>query len=144
MIRAARPADTDEIVATWLAASEESHRFVDPDFWRSRADAMRDIYLPAAETYVAIVSDRVVGFASLVGDELAALFVSPESQGGGIGTALLDHVKSIRSQLTLAVYVENDRARSFYVRNGFRHVNDRIDPETGRPESVMVWEHAIG
>jgi putative acetyltransferase len=86
----------------------------------------------------------VVGFASLVGDDLAALFVEPGSQCEGIGAALLEHVKAIRARLSLSVYVENDRAAAFYGRHGFERIAEKIEPETGRPETVMVWEGNAG
>lgn len=139
-IRPATPDDTDALVAIWLAASRESHSFVPYDVWLSHADAMRDVYLPAAQTFVAVDSDgRVIGFMSLVGDELAALFVEPSSQGRGIGTALLGHAQQVRSILTLGVYAANARAIAFYRGHGFDLLNERIDEKTGQPEMRMRW-----
>ncbi len=43
---------------------------------------MRDRYLPLAEVRVAVWPD-VAGFAAVVEDHLAALFVAPERQGRG-------------------------------------------------------------
>lgn len=136
--------DADAIVAVWLAASEEAHRFVEPGFWRSRADDLRHTYLPAAETYVAETDGRVVGFASLVGDDLAALFVDPRGQCRGVGSALIEHVQTCRSRLSLAVYSDNHRARAFYERHGFRPVQERTDEVTGQPETAMTWERDAG
>lgn len=140
-IRPAAPVDTDALVAIWLASSRESHSFVPYEVWLSHADDMRDVYLPSSESYVATDPDgTVVGFMSLVDDEVAALFVEPSRQGSGIGRALLERAQSTRETLTLGVYAANDRAVSFYLDNGFRPKAERTDEKTGQLEVRMRWD----
>ena len=70
---------------------------------------------------------RVVGFACLVGEgEEAALFVAPERQCEGIGTALPDE--------------ENAHARAFYRRGGFEEIGSREDELTGSREYWTEWK----
>lgn len=78
----------------------------------------------------------------LVGEgELAALFVAPERQCEGIGTALLDWVKKhSKGMLTVGVYEENARARAFYRRGGFEEIGSREDELTGSREYRMEWK----
>lgn len=143
MIRASTPDDTVAIVDVWLAASRESHDFVPYDVWLSHADAMREVYLPSSETYVATDSaGSVIGFVSLAGNELAALFVEPSHQGCGIGRSLLLHAQAKREILTLSVYVNNARAVAFYRSHGFRPQEERIDQRTGQRETCMRWDAA--
>ncbi len=49
MIRPFRPDDLEPVLAIWLAASLRAHDFIAPEFWASKLDDMRDIYLPAAQ-----------------------------------------------------------------------------------------------
>ena len=98
--------DETEVLNIWLKASEQAHSFAGVGFWCGLVEDMRQVYLPRARTWVCRDGGRVVGFACLVGEgELAALFVAPERQCEGIGTALLDWVKKhSKGMLTVGVY----------------------------------------
>lgn len=54
-----------------------------------------------------------------------------------MGRQLLDHVKTSRGQLRLQVYRKNLRAAAFYRREGFRVLEEGVDPETG--EADFLW-----
>ena len=86
--------DEEAVLNIWLKASEQAHAFAGVGFWCGLVEDMRQVYLPKARTWICRDGDRVMGFACLVGEgELAALFVDPERQCEGIGTALLNWVK---------------------------------------------------
>ncbi len=78
MIRPYHPTDSDAVLDLWLKASILAHDFVPESFWREQLPAMRELYLPQAETLVLEEKGQVLGFASLHEQRLAALFVSPE------------------------------------------------------------------
>ncbi|WP_027896741.1 N-acetyltransferase [Zestomonas thermotolerans] len=139
MIRPYLPTDGDAVLDIWLKASIQAHDFVPASFWRERLPAMREHYLPQAETLVLEENGRVVGFASLHGQRLAALFVSPEAQARGLGRLLLDAAKRRRASLELSVYRTNARALAFYRAGGFVTVDETCDPHTGQPELTMRW-----
>ena len=50
---------------------------------------VRDVLLPNNEVWVAVTGGRVIGFAGLGEDVLRHLWVEPEAQNRGVGTALL-------------------------------------------------------
>lgn len=137
-----RTGDETEVLNIWLKASEQAHAFAGVGFWCGLVEDMRQVYLPRAQTWVCRDGDKVAGFACLVGEaELAALFVDPERQCEGIGTALLnwakDHSKGL---LTVGVYEENPRARQFYRRSGFEEIGSREDGLTGSREYRLEWK----
>ncbi len=107
MIREYSAADTETVLNIWLTASIEAHNFMAPEFWESQVGNMRDIYLPASQTYVFQVDGEVRGFYSLYEGILAAIFVCPELQGSGIGKQLMQHAKLECPNLSLNVYKEN-------------------------------------
>lgn len=139
MIRDFRNADLESVLDIWLRASIQAHNFIAPEFWRAQLDAMREIYLPGAMSRVFEVNGVVVGFCSVYGDSVAALFVLPEHQGAGIGTQLLTDAKTFKSVLELTVYSSNAPSIRFYENQGFETLNERLDEHTGHLEMVMRW-----
>jgi 1-acyl-sn-glycerol-3-phosphate acyltransferase len=85
----------------------------------------RNVVLREREVWVAESGGRVVGFAALSDDHLDHLYVLPEAQGLGVGTALLDRAKERRPHgFQLWVFQQNQGARRFYERHGFELVRE--------------------
>ncbi|QDC95498.1 N-acetyltransferase [Vibrio furnissii] len=137
MIRKYNENDMNSVLDIWLNASVKAHAFISPEFWESQVENMRNIYIPASETYVYEVESKVVGFYALYENSLAAIFVSPELQGKGIGKQLLSHAKTQRAELSLAVYKENQASYQFYLSQGFKVLSEQLDEHTGHPEYTM-------
>ncbi|WP_061030809.1 N-acetyltransferase [Vibrio splendidus] len=137
MIREYRPADIETVLDIWLTASIKAHDFVAPEFWESQVGNMRDIYIPASITYVYQVDGEVCGFYSLYEGILAAIFVSPQHQGCGVGKQLIQHAKLEYPNLSLNVYKENQATIEFYLSQGFSIVSEQTDEHTGHQEYTM-------
>lgn len=140
MIRTFEPRDMDRLLEIWLSASIKAHDFIDASFWQANIESMRDVYIPASETFVIEDSSGVLGFYSLLDNQLAALFVDPAHQGNGFGKQLLDHAKCLRNELSLAVYKENTPSVGFYTSQGFKRVKEQIDEQTGHAEFLMCYQ----
>lgn len=140
MIRPYHANDANAVLDIWLAASIQAHAFIAESFWRDQLGAMRDIYLPQAETLVLEEEGQILGFASLHEQRLAALFIAPSAQGQGLGKRLLDQAKRQRNVLELSVYSANIQACAFYQACGFALVAEQNDPHSGHPERVMRWQ----
>lgn len=139
MIRKYRKTDLEEMVNIWYDASVRAHSFVPSSFWASEKKAMREEYLPLAENFVFEEDGKVTGFISLVGEKVCAIFVAPEKQGKGVGSALVKHVMVLRGRLNLKVYRENKNALEFYEKCGFTAAGDEIDEITGCTQIHMEW-----
>ncbi|HCN63584.1 MAG TPA: N-acetyltransferase [Pseudomonas sp.] len=139
MIRRFEPRDMDRLLEIWLSASIKAHNFIDASFWQANIESMRDVYIPASETFVIADSSGVLGFYSLLDNQLAALFVNPAHQGKGFGKQLLDHAKCLRKALSLEVYKENTSSVGFYTSQGFKRVKEQIDEQTGHAEFLMCY-----
>jgi putative acetyltransferase len=99
-------------------------------FERERQD-VAEKFLPVAETYVFERAGSVVGFISLLGNEVGGLFVLPRYHGQGIGRALMDWARGSRDHLELEVFEDNAIGRTFYDAYGFDTVGERLDEATG-------------
>lgn len=137
MIRKYEESDIEAILNLWLQASIKAHNFVDRDFWESEIENMRNVYIPESENYVFEKHSQVIGFYSLHENTLAAIFVLPTHQRHGVGTALINHAKTKRTQLDLTVYKENQAGCNFYLSHGFSVVREQVDPHTGHLEYSM-------
>ena len=139
MIRAAQPDDHEAITELWLLASLQAHDFIAAGCWWRQQAALRARYLPVADIWVYERSQEVHGFVALVDDYLAALFVRPDCQQQGIGTALLDIAKRQRGQLAVQVYCENDIAMNFYLKQGFTVLKEGTEAVSGQPELYLRY-----
>jgi putative acetyltransferase len=91
---------------------------------------LRKVYLPATETWVYEMDDDVVGFISMLNNEIGGLFVLPHFQGKGIGSALADFVASKFSVLEVEVFDKNFIGSAFYDKYGFKVVKNYFHNES--------------
>ncbi len=139
-IRPSKPSDIDRILVVWEDASRAGHPFLTDDFLSAEREKVRDVYMPAADTWVCDMDDQVLGFVSLIGHEVGALFVHPSRHRQGIGRALLETVNDLHPNLEVDVFKENAMARAFYHRCGFVLRSERTDAETGRMMLRLRYE----
>ena len=139
MIRACQQTDIDQVVSIWLDASIKAHNFIEKEFWESKVIDMREIYLPGSEIFVFEEDGMIKGFVALCGETLAAIFVSPNEQGKGIGKQLVDKSKEVSKNLNLTVYKENRDSIEFYKKCGFKVIKEQTDVHTGHVEILMAF-----
>ncbi|MGG5506509.1 MULTISPECIES: N-acetyltransferase [unclassified Myroides] len=140
MIRLFRAADSKEVVELWYEASVIAHDFIEPNYWQEKKEDMAQIYIPNSETYVYEKEKHILGFVSLIGNYIAAIFVAPEQQGKGIGKELMQFVKQRKSTLELGVYAKNTNSIAFYKKQGFVVVEEKLEEATGEREVVMEYK----
>ena len=98
--------------------------------------------VPAHEVWVAEEGERIRGFAAISGDVLGHLYVRPEDQSRGVGTALLEVVRRERpTGFAFWVFQRNDGARRFYERHGcvLVELTDGSGNEEKEPDALYEW-----
>ena len=138
MIRKYRDEDADAVVAAWRAASELAHPFLTTQFLDAEADAVRNVYLAFAETWVTEVGGTVVGFIAIVENDVGGLFLDPRYHGRGLGRELMDKAVSERGSLNVEVFRENAVGR-FYDAYGFRGADEFIHEGSGQVTIRMAF-----
>ncbi len=136
-IRPYEASDTDRLLAIWQAASLKGHPFFSADQIAQQRRQVAEIYLPKAETWVAVRSGGAVGFIGLIDGFIGGLFVDPSAHGQGIGRLLVDHAMKLRGALSLEVYALNTGALAFYRRLGFEEVDRRPFDDNGLPLELV-------
>lgn len=134
MIRPYSDDDLGDLLEAWYQASLVAHSFLSDQFLANERREIAERWLPIAETRVYEHQGKVVGFISMLGNEVGAIFVHPLHQRHGIGRALMDHVRESRPYLELGVFEENEAGRRFYDRYGFELVGRTMNEEAGHPE----------
>lgn len=92
--------------------------------------------------WVARRGGRVIGYMLIDAEELDHLYVHPDSQGQGVGTALLHKAFSLSPRrVLLATAQRNTRARGFYEKHGFRATAFTDgENEEREPDVYYTWE----
>jgi len=130
-IRTYSEGDLEDLLLTWERATKLAHPFLTESFLEKEKYNIPNLYLPNADTWVLVISERVVGFIALIGNEVGALFVDPEYHRKGFGKLLMDKAQGLHNRLEVEVFKENSLGRDFYQRYGFIVQQQKIHKETG-------------
>jgi ribosomal protein S18 acetylase RimI-like enzyme len=126
-LRAAGPADIAAVAAVWHAGWPDGHLGNVPaqlQQYRGLDDFRKRVPGRIADTTVASLGTRVIGFVIAHDDEIEQLYVAAEARGRGVADALLRQGERLVSaggfrNAWLAVAPGNARARRFYERMGW-------------------------
>jgi len=122
MIRKREEKDNDEIMNIWYQASSLAHPFLEVDFVEKAKKDLRDVYIPNTDTWVYEENNSVIGFISMIGNEIGGLFVLPNNHFKGIGTRLVNFIKEFHAELEVDVFEKNAIGRAFYEKYGFLQI----------------------
>ena len=140
MIRRATAEDATDISRIYVAARDEMTYL--PRIDDETRPKLGGWFLDRWPMWVAEQEGRVVGFVSLSESMIEQIYVDPAAQNRGIGTALMDLAKRERpNRLELWVFQQNERARRFYRRHGFRLValTDGSGNMEKTPDAKYEW-----
>lgn len=106
------------------------------------ADHVTGWDLDEREPWLALEGGRPLGYVMIHGPWLHSLYVDPDAQGRGIGSALIEVVKGLRPRgFSLYVFVSNTPARAFYAHHGLVELetSDGARTPEGAPDIRMAW-----
>jgi GNAT superfamily N-acetyltransferase len=88
--------------------------------------------------------DRLTGLIAFHDDWIEQLYVLPEAQGRGVGSALLEIARRTADRLQLWTFQRNAQARHFYEARGFALVEetDGTGNEEKEPDARYLWTRA--
>ena len=136
--------DTDAVVRVWLAAGHRAYTYIDT--WQrftlaQATEVFRTVIASSCEVWVATVDDTVAGYLALRGSYLDRLYIDPDHQRQGVGTALLEHAMRLSPDgLELHTHQKNAEARAFYHKHGFVAVRFGISPAPeNEPDVEYHW-----
>lgn len=131
MIRKHNEQDLEQIINIWCQSSTLAHPFLNSSFVEKVKSDMTNIYIPNSETWIYEVDNSIVGFISMLNNEIGGLFVIPNQLSKGIGTKLVNFVKKEHSELEVEVFEKNKIGRAFYNKYGFKRIKKYSHKESG-------------
>jgi ribosomal protein S18 acetylase RimI-like enzyme len=145
-----RPARVDEKDAlAWLFVRARNGMTYVPPVPEEHVGLIADeLFADNEEVWLAEENGQLRGFLAIRRsgasgwETLERLYVEPDDQGRGIGTALLDKAKELRpGGLQLWVFQKNTGAIGFYERHGFRLVKrtDGAENMEREPDALYAW-----
>jgi chorismate mutase/RimJ/RimL family protein N-acetyltransferase len=144
-LRPAEPEDATTLADLYSAARVAAVPMMPPAMHTNAEDRAwfaGQLAAPGRETWVAERGGEAVGYALLHDDWLDHLFIHPDVTAQGIGSTLLDLVKSLRpGGFCLWVFESNEGARRFYRRHGLVDLErtDGSGNEEKAPDVRMAW-----
>ena len=130
MIRKHLDNDLEQIMKVWQESSTMAHPFLNPVFVEKVKTDMRTMYIPGSETWVYENEQGIIGFISMMDNEIAGLFVLPQNHSKGIGTKLVNFVSDFNDTLEVEVFQQNKIGRSFYNKYGFKQIREFLHEES--------------
>ena len=142
-IRPARPRDVDAVAEVFIASFETLTFLPRLHTNEETIDFIASRVMPEQEVLVAEEDGTIVGFLAMAhGDMLEHLYVHPDSQGRGVGGALLERAKErMTGGFCLWVFQQNAQARRFYERRGLSLIErtEGAGNEERMPDARYEW-----
>ena len=141
-LRRAERSEADAIAALFRNVRTTNLPYL-REFWTPDDDRCFFERRVLVECVVWVAEDEsgLAGFCAFHEGWIAHLYVRPDRQGLGIGSALLAKAQAAWPRLQLWVFQRNEAARGFYAARGFREVErtDGADNAEREPDVRMEW-----
>ena len=141
-IRPYEQRDEADVVGVWYRSGRAVYTFL-PE-WQSltleRArELFRETIRPRCTIWVGVAEERVVAFLAMKGSYVDRMYVDPTERRKGCGTRLIAFAKTLFPDgLELCTHQENQGARTYYEKHGFRAVRFGTSPA---PENAPDVEY---
>lgn len=131
--------ELNKIMDIWLESNLDSHKFIDESYWISNFNNVK-LLIPKADVYLLYKNNNILGFAGVMDNYIAGIFIDKEHQNKGLGSLLISKLKLNYNSLTLDVYKENINAYNFYMKKNFSVIDEKIDTLNNQVEYTMIWK----
>lgn len=129
-----------EILDLWMRSLTHGNSFIENDFWQKHYDIAKEKYFNEKDNFVYTTDGKITGFICVDSENsVQGVFVDPDYENKGIGTALMDYIKESYNMLHMCVYMKNRRALKFANYHGFLIDGATRDPIDNEIQYTMIW-----
>lgn len=106
------------------------------DWYLSSGESDKEVANNLSDCVVAEEQGNIIGYCVAKDAFVHILMVSPNVQRQGVGSSFLAHIESVmissgNKVLKLETFKTNEQAIKFYLKNGWKIVNEETDAEFG-------------
>lgn len=130
--------DLDKVMKIWLEGNLSAHTFIGAEQIKNYFGYVSRL-IPKAEVYVYEMNGEVVGFVGLSDQSIQGFFVEEQYQGLGIGTRLLNFIKSNYEYFDLMVFEKNVKAIEFYEKSKLIFEQSLVNEDFGEIEHKYCY-----
>lgn len=140
-IRRMDKSESYEILDLWMRSFTQGNSFIENDFWQKHYTVAKETYLNEKDNFVYTDENgKIIGFICVdSANSIRGVFVDPEHQDQGIGTALMNFVKESYTMLHMNIYMKNKNTLEFATYHGFLIDGAIRDPINGEIQYTMIW-----
>lgn len=140
-IRLYQPEDLEQTVTLWWNTRQTAFPYINEQYtFDEYTSFFRDVVAVKNQVWVALLENRTTGLLAIQQSHIDHLYVTPDCQRQGVGTALLNKAKELSPQgLSLYTFQKNSPARSFYEKHGFKAVKYGVSCDEGEPDVYYEW-----
>ena len=131
--------ELNKIMDIWLESNLDSHKFIDESYWISNFNNVK-LLIPKADVYLIYKNNNILGFTGVMDNYIAGIFIDKKYRNEGLGTLLINKLKTNYNLLILDVYKENINAYNFYMKKNFSVIDKKIDTLNNQVEYTMIWK----
>jgi ribosomal protein S18 acetylase RimI-like enzyme len=137
-------ASFEDALWIWRSGVEGVVEVIDPDpSIKGLRNWVEAEVLPTHRFRVAKVSQEVVGVLASNSESVCALYIRPDHQRRGIGSALLEVAKKESAGgLWLFTFAKNSQARGFYAKHGFLEVAFGFESHWQLEDVKLSWSRS--
>ncbi len=134
----AEKSDYPELIDVWEASVRATHTFLqEQDIAFLRPLIFEQYFDAVALRCAKNETGQILGFCGVADGKLEMLFVSPESRGQGVGSALCAHAIREMGVTSVDVNEQNPQALGFYEHIGFKVIGRSPVDAMGKPFPLL-------
>lgn len=147
LVRPAHEDDLDALIRVWHESKRVAYPYLPLEQGRTLAEDdefFRRVIVLRNAIWVALRGGEVAGFLAIGGSYVDRLYIHPERQREGIGSALIAKAKALSPDgVQLHTHQRNTQARAFYEKHGFVAATFGISPPPeSEPDVEYHWTPA--
>lgn len=135
----ATKAEYELVMAIWESSVLATHDFLSPDdlvFFKEQIPN----YLDHTELLIWSIDEQPIAFSGTNGNELDMLFLDANNIGAGYGHQILSWLIQNKQVDKIDVNEQNDRAKNFYLKHGFKVVSRSEKDGFDKPYPILHLE----